>query len=64
MHSKFSALEMSSDSEEEEPVVDIKPSATKPSVTKPAPWAKPETASSSQPRKPNWTDMYDSEEED
>jgi hypothetical protein len=65
MHSKFSALEMSSDSEEEEHVAaEIKPSATKPSVTKPAPWAKPATAPSSQPCKPNWTDMYDSEEED
>lgn len=61
MHSKFSALEMSSDSDsEEEPV---KPSAavTKPSITKPAPWAKPAIAPS---RKSNWTDMYDSEEED
>jgi hypothetical protein len=54
MHSKFSALEMSSDSEEEP----VKPSATKPSITKPA------TTSSTQPRKSNWTDMYDSEEED
>jgi len=64
MHSKFSALEMSSDSEEEP----VKPAAVtnvvKPSITKPAPWAKPATASSSQPRKSNWTDMYDSEEED
>jgi hypothetical protein len=59
MHSKFSALEMSSDSEEEP----VKPAdaadVTKPSVSKPAPWTKP-----TQPRKSNWADMYDSEEED
>jgi hypothetical protein len=58
MHSKFSALEMSSDSEEEEHVA----AEIKPSVTKPAPWTKP--ASSSQPPKSNWADMSDSEEED
>jgi hypothetical protein len=62
MHSKFSALEMSSDSDSEEEPVKPVAVATKPSITKPAPWAKPATAPSTQPR--NWTDMYDSEEED
>jgi hypothetical protein len=65
MHSKFSALEMSSDSDSEEEPVKPKPDvATKPSITKPATWAKPATAPSTQPRKTNWSDMYDSEEED
>ena len=64
MHSKFSALEMSSDSEDEPVKPSVTKPATKPSITKPAPWAKPATAPSTQPRKSNWTDMYDSEEED
>ena len=69
MHSKFSALEMSSDSDsEEEPVEKLatkpSPAVAKPSITKPASWAKPATAPSTQPRKTNWADMYDSEEED
>ena len=58
MHSKFSALEMSSDSDSEEEPVKPAAVATKPSVIKPA------TAPSTQPRKTNWADMYDSEEED
>ena len=66
MHSKFSALEMSSDSEEEpvKPSAAVTKPATNPSITKPAPWAKPATAPSTQPRKANWAAMYDSEEED
>ena len=60
MHSKFSALEMSSDSDSEEEPVKPSAVATNPSITKPASWAKPAT----QPRKTNWADMYDSEEED
>lgn len=63
MHSKFSALEMSSDSDSEEEPVKPAAVATKPSIIKPSA-TKPATAPSTQPRKTNWADMYDSEEED